>query len=212
MRVGVLALQGAFIEHLKSLGALEVDAIEVRTTEELATVDALIIPGGESTTIGKLLRRFGFIEPLVNRAREGMPVWGTCAGMILLANEITDGNSDQVALGLLDATVQRNAFGRQVDSFVAPLDVPAAVGEKPFPAFFIRAPLALKWGPEVEVLAKHEGQAVALRQGSILATSFHPELTEDNRFHRYFVEQFVRTGECLNGITTEPTKRHREPS
>ena len=192
MRVGVLALQGAFIEHLKSLRALEVDGIEVRTAEELSTVDALIIPGGESTTIGKLMVRFDLVEPLLARAREGMPVWGTCAGMILLAREIADGLPGQLALGLLDATVQRNAFGRQVDSFIAPLDVPAAVGEKSFPAYFIRAPLALQWGSQVKVLARHGGQAVALRQGSVLATSFHPELSGDNRFHRYFVEQFTR--------------------
>lgn len=158
----------------------------MRTPEDLARVDCLIIPGGESTTIGKLLDRFELLEPIRTRAEAGMPVWGTCAGLILLAREVTAGLPGQPLLGLLDAQVQRNAFGRQVDSFEADLEVPA-LGKAPFPAVFIRAPLARQLGPDVEVLARHEGQPVAVRQGRLLGTSFHPELTGDNRFHRYFL-------------------------
>lgn len=186
VKAGILALQGAVEEHRQALAACGAEPVEVRTPEDLAGVDCLIIPGGESTTIGKLLDRFALLEPIRSRARAGMPLWGTCAGLILLAQEVTAGLPGQPLLGLLDAQVERNAFGRQVDSFEADLEVPV-LGPAPFPAVFIRAPLPRRLGPEVEVLARHDGQPVAVRQGSLLGTSFHPELTGDNRFHRYFL-------------------------
>lgn len=187
MRIGVLALQGAFIEHEKMLRRLGVDAIEVRLPEELAGLDGLIIPGGESTTIGKLAVKWRLLEPIRALAEAGRPVWGACAGMILMAQEVTDGVPAQPLLGLMDIAVARNAFGRQVDSFEADLEVPA-LGKPPFHAVFIRAPLIERVGTEVEVLARLEdGAVVAARQGNLLATAFHPELTEDDRFHRYFM-------------------------
>ena len=193
IRVGVLALQGAFIEHVKVLRHLGGDAVEVRLPEELSDLDGLIIPGGESTTIGKLAVQYGLVEPIRAMAEGEKPIWGTCAGMILLARNI--GNGGHPLLGLMDITVQRNAFGRQVDSFEVDLDVPAldAVsdpGEKgrAFHSVFIRAPLIEVVGPSVEVLARLEdGTIVAARQERLLATSFHPELTSDLRFHRYFL-------------------------
>ena len=191
MRVGVLALQGAFLEHLKVLRSLGVDARDVRRPEEMRELDGLILPGGESTTIGMLMERFGLTARLLERARRGMPVWGTCAGMILMARRIEEGLPSQVALGLLDASVRRNAFGRQIESFTASLKIPVLGGE-PFPAVFIRAPQAVDWGATVEVLAEHQGRAVALRQGAMLATSFHPELSGDTRFHRWFLDEFVK--------------------
>ena len=187
-RVGVLALQGAVSEHLAALKGVGAEASEVREANQLESLDGLILPGGESTTIGLLLTRFGLVEPLLQRARQGLALWGTCAGMILLARRIHDGLPGQLALGLLDIEVRRNASGRQIDSCEVPLDITATAGE-PFPAVFIRAPLAVKWGPEVEVLARDGGGgAVALRQGNRLVTSFHPELSDDDRMHRYFVE------------------------
>ena len=187
MRIGVLALQGAFIEHEKILERLDVETVEVRLPHHLEGLDGLIIPGGESTTIGKVAARWGLLEPLAAFARSGRPLWGTCAGMILMAKEVTDGAADQPTLGLMDATVRRNAFGRQVDSFEADLAVPA-LGERPFHAVFIRAPWIERVGDGVEVLARLEdGTVVAARQGNLLATAFHPELTEDERFHRYFL-------------------------
>ncbi len=187
MRVGVLALQGAFIEHEKMLRRLGVDAIEVRLPEELEGLDGLIIPGGESTTIGKVGQRWGLLEPVRAFARSGRPVWGTCAGMILMAKEVADGVPGQPLLGLMDVAVRRNAFGRQVESFEADLEVPA-LGEPPFHAVFIRAPVVTSIGEGVEVLTRLEGGAiVAVRQGNLLATAFHPELTDDERFHRYFL-------------------------
>jgi 5'-phosphate synthase pdxT subunit len=183
----ILALQGAFIEHEKILRRLGVDAIEVRLPEELEGLDGLIIPGGESTTIGKLAVKWRLLEPIRTLAKAGRPVWGACAGMILMAQEVTDGVPAQPLLGLMDIAVARNAFGRQVDSFEADLDVPV-LGKPPFHAVFIRAPLIERVGAGVEVLARLEGGAVvAARQGNLLATAFHPELTEDDRFHRYFL-------------------------
>lgn len=187
MRVGVMALQGAVIEHLQTLRACRVEAIEVRTPEHLAQVDGLILPGGESTTIGKLLDRFGLLTAIKERAQHGMPLWGTCAGMILLARKIINGLPDQHSLALMDLEVERNAFGRQVDSFEAGVEV-AGLGDKPFPAVFIRAPLARNPGSGVEVLGRVGERIVAARQGNLLATSFHPELSGDLRFHRYFIE------------------------
>lgn len=191
MKIGVLALQGAFIEHIKILKELGVDAVEVRLPEQLAELDGLIIPGGESTTIGKLARMYNFMEPLREFAAEkGM--WGTCAGMIFMAKEIGAGKEarDQPLLGIMDIAVERNAFGRQVDSFEANLDVEALHNgvNEPFPAVFIRAPRLVEAKGEAEVIAAlADGTAVAAQQGKWLVTSFHPELTGDKRFHEYFL-------------------------
>lgn len=189
MRIGVLALQGAFIEHRKVLQKLGVEVVEVRLPADLNGLDGLIIPGGESTTIGKLALTYGLMEPLKEFAKK-KPVWGTCAGMIFMAREI---GREQPRLGLMDITVERNAFGRQVDSFEVDLSVSTLNGDRgaPFPAVFIRAPRLVAADEEqgVEVLARLEdGTAVAARQGHWLVTSFHPELSEDDRFHRYFLE------------------------
>lgn len=186
--IGVLALQGAFIEHEQALRRAGVEAREVRLPEHLEGLAGLIIPGGESTTIAKLAVQYGLLEPIRALAAEGKPLWGTCAGMIFMAKDI---RRDQPLLGLMDVVVQRNAFGRQVDSFEADLVVPALVtpeNAQPFHAIFIRAPLIEAVGDGVEVLARLDnGVIVAARQGHLLATSFHPELSHDERFHRYFV-------------------------
>ena len=182
--VGVLALQGAFREHVAAVSRLGVAAREVRQLKDMDGIDAMIIPGGESTTMGKLLNEWHMLEPLRERIMQGMPVYGSCAGLILLCRTIE--NSDQPRLGVLDATVRRNAFGRQVDSFETELSMPE-VGPDPVPAVFIRAPVIISVGPEVWVLAEVKGQAVAVRQNNILATSFHPELTPDTRLHSYFL-------------------------
>ena len=182
--VGVLALQGAFREHVAAVSRLGVAAHEVRQLKDMDGIDAMIIPGGESTTMGKLLNEWHMLEPLRERIMQGMPVYGSCAGLILLCRTIE--NSDQPRLGVLDATVRRNAFGRQVDSFETELSMPE-VGPDPVPAVFIRAPVLISVGPEVRVLAEVKGQAVAVRQNNILATSFHPELTPDTRLHSYFL-------------------------
>ena len=182
--VGVLALQGAFREHVAAVSRLGVAAREVRQLKDMDGIDAMIIPGGESTTMGKLLNEWHMLEPLRERIMQGMPVYGSCAGLILLCRTIE--NSDQPRLGVLDATVRRNAFGRQVDSFETELSMPEG-GPDPVPAVFIRAPVLISVGPEVRVLAEVKGQAVAVRQNNILATSFHPELTPDTRLHSYFL-------------------------
>jgi 5'-phosphate synthase pdxT subunit len=189
MRIGVLALQGDFSEHQTILESLGAEVVQVRLSEHLADLDGLIIPGGESTTIGKLANEFGLLEPLREFAKKHA-VWGTCAGAIFLSKDI---HRDQPLLGLMDITIQRNAFGRQVDSFEIDLDVPCLKevdpSDRPFHAVFIRAPLIEHTNGTTSVLAKlPDGMVVAARQGHWLATSFHPELTEDNRFHRYFME------------------------
>jgi pyridoxal 5'-phosphate synthase pdxT subunit len=187
-RIGVLALQGAFIEHVQALGRVGVEAVEVRRPADLEGVDGLIIPGGESTTIGKLIERFGLRDPILDLARAGAPVWGTCAGMILLARKVdeTTRARSQPLLSLMDITVQRNAFGSQLDSFETTLAMPA-VDDTPLPAVFIRAPVVASAGSDVEVLARLEdGTIVAARQGNVFATAFHPELTGDDRIHRWF--------------------------
>lgn len=185
MKIGVLALQGAFIEHIKKLQGLGVDAVEVRLPQDLEGLDGLIIPGGESTTIGKLAVEYGLVEPLATFARE-KPVWGTCAGMIFMARDI---GLQQPLLGVMDIVVERNAFGRQVDSFISDLQIEGLNGDGPFPAIFIRAPrIASVDDKNVRVLARLEdGTAVAAQQGNWLVTSFHPELSDDDRLHRYFV-------------------------
>ncbi|MFQ5524250.1 MAG: pyridoxal 5'-phosphate synthase glutaminase subunit PdxT [Acidimicrobiia bacterium] len=182
--VGVLALQGDVREHLAILAELGVENRAVRTPEELAAVDALVIPGGESTTIGKLATRFGLFEPLRSRIDGGMPVYGTCAGLIFLSTAITEG--DQPLLGVLDVVVKRNAFGRQNESFEADLAITGL--DEPFRAVFIRAPWIEKTAAEVKVLASVETHPVMVRQGAIMASSFHPELTGDTRIHRMFIE------------------------
>jgi 5'-phosphate synthase pdxT subunit len=184
-RVGVLGLQGDFAEHLRTLRGIGADAIDVRRPEQLDDVDALIIPGGESTTIGKLAERYHIIPKLRERIADGMPVWGTCAGAIFLATDVP-GHPHPI-LSAMDISVERNAFGRQLDSFEADLDV-REIGGAPYHAVFIRAPKITKTGAGVETLAAlQDGTVVAARQGNLLATSFHPELTADDRFHRYFL-------------------------
>jgi 5'-phosphate synthase pdxT subunit len=193
--IGVLALQGDVREHLAALTACgDVRAVPVRRPAELAAVDAIVLPGGESTTMSRLLRTFDLLDPLRARIADGLPVYGSCAGMILLAAEVLDGRPDQEQLGGLDVVVRRNAFGRQVDSFETDLDVDGVVGD-PVRAVFIRAPWVEKAGADVEVLASvpasagaAAGRIVAVRQGAVLATAFHPELTGDLRVHGLFCE------------------------
>ncbi|MGW5494957.1 pyridoxal 5'-phosphate synthase glutaminase subunit PdxT [Streptomyces olivaceoviridis] len=184
--IGVLALQGDVREHLIALAAADAVARPVRRPEELAEVDGLVLPGGESTTISKLAVLFGVMEPLRARVRAGMPVYGTCAGMIMLADKILDPRSGQETVGGIDMIVRRNAFGRQNESFEAAVDVKGIPGD-PVEGVFIRAPWVESVGAGAEVLAEHDGHIVAVRQGSALATSFHPELTGDHRVHSLFV-------------------------
>ncbi len=184
MKVGVLALQGDFIEHVQALKRLGHEAVEVRLPRHLDGLDALIMPGGESTTFGKLAVRWGLIEPIQTFAHSGKPVWGTCAGLIFLAKNV---GRDQQTLGLMDVKVERNAFGRQIDSFTTPLTIKGMNGQ-PFNGVFIRAPLIKSAGPDVEVLSKlDDGSIVAAKQGKLLGTSFHPELTRDTRVHELFL-------------------------
>ena len=193
--VGVLAVQGDVREHRTAVEAAGVRTVAVRRPEELAAVDGLVLPGGESTTIDKLTRVFGLRDPLRSRIAEGLPVYGSCAGMILLADRLLDGHPQQQTLGGLDITVRRNAFGRQVDSHETDLEV-AGVADGPVRAVFIRAPWVEQAGPDVEVLAsieaKGESRPVVVRQGCLLATSFHPEVTGDHRVHALFVEMVRR--------------------
>jgi 5'-phosphate synthase pdxT subunit len=186
--VGVLALQGDVVEHIGALQRAGTQAIPVKTLADLSRVRSLIIPGGESTTVMKLLDRFELVPPIVQRAKAGMPLWGTCMGMIVIAHEIVE--LGQPSLDLIDISVRRNAFGRQNES--AEVDLPiAALGDPPFPGIFIRAPWIERVGPGVELLAQRNGHGVMVRQDNVLATSFHPELTQDPRVHAYFL-QMVR--------------------
>lgn len=181
----MLALQGAFREHVAALGECGMEAVEVRRAGEFDGLDGLVIPGGESTAIGKLIRDYGLAEPIVALHRRGGAVFGTCAGMIVVARDAVDGRPDQELLGLIDVGVRRNAFGRQVASFEAEL---ALAGDaEPLPAVFIRAPWIERAGNGVELLASHGGHPVAARQGRVLVTAFHPELTGDRRLHRQFL-------------------------
>lgn len=184
MAIGVLAVQGDFARHLALLGGIGVEGLEVRTIEDLARVERLIIPGGESTTVGLLLARYGLGDAIRSRADEGMPLWGTCMGMILLARSV-EGRPEQPTLGLLDIEVRRNAFGAQVHSFEANVEV-TGMGE--VEGVFIRAPIVTRMGEGVESVAQYDGKTVAVRQGRRLGTSFHPELTGDDRLHRAFLE------------------------
>jgi len=182
--IGVLALQGDVDEHVAALERAGATAIAVRTLDDLRRIDALVVPGGESTTVMKLLDRFELAAPIVERVRDGMPFWGTCMGMIVAAHDVAD--LKQPTLDLLDVTVRRNAFGRQNESAEVDLRIPA-LGERPFPAIFIRAPWIERIGPQVELLAERGGHGVMVRQGNVLGTSFHPELTADPRVHEYFL-------------------------
>ena len=185
LTVGVVAIQGDFAKHVALLKELNVIAREVRLPKDLEGIDALIMPGGESTTFRHLFDLYGLAEPIAALASSGVPTWGTCAGMIMMASELTDRRPKP--LGLMDVTVSRNAYGRQVDSFVIDINFPI-LGDEPFHAVFIRAPAAVRVGPDVEVLGElPDGAPVALRQGNLLMTSFHPELTRDTRFHEYFL-------------------------
>ena len=195
--VGVLALQGAFAAHAQVLRALGVPTAEVRTPDDLARVDALVMPGGESTTMSRLLGTTGLFEPLAERLAAGMPVFGTCAGMILLATDVLDGRPDQHSFGVIDLAVRRNGYGRQVDSFEADIEV-EGLGPT-LHAVFIRAPKVESVGSAATVLARHDGVPVLVRQGPILVASFHPELTSDRRLHAAFVD-IVQTAS-----TTTPT-------
>ncbi len=188
MKVGVLALQGASRLHLDALSTLGCTGVVVKRPEHLIDVDRLIIPGGESTTISKLLDLSGIREALAERLEAGLPVLGTCAGMILLASEVTDGRPDQRSFGAIDIGVRRNGYGRQVESFEADLEIVVVPGG-PFHAVFIRAPRVERCGPDVEVLATFDGDVMACRQANVVATSFHPELTDDLRFHRWWIEE-----------------------
>ena len=185
MKVGVLAIQGDFAEHVAVLKNLGVDTVEVRLPRDLENLEALIMPGGESTTFGYLMDLYDLKEPIKRMSAAGTPIWGTCAGMIMMARELTE--DVPTPMGLMDIQVVRNAFGRQVDSFEVDLEIPA-LGPDPFPAVFIRAPAISRVGEDVEVLARlPDGRPVSVQQGALLGTAFHPELTEDPRLHRYFL-------------------------
>lgn len=189
MRIGVLALQGDFREHIAALNAIGIEAVPVKTEAEINSVAALVLPGGESTTIAKLARIFGVFDLLKGKIASGVPTYGSCAGLILLANKILDGVEGQETFGGLDITARRNAFGRQVDSFEGEIEF-AGLGK--LNGVFIRAPWVEEIGSDVQVLATSHGHPVAVRQGNILATSFHPELTDDFGVHRYFVEEICK--------------------
>lgn len=189
-KIGVLALQGDFLEHIQVLERLKAEGLEVRQPRELEGLDGLIMPGGESTAISRLMAEFALLEPVRKLAEKGLPLFGTCAGLILMARKATDLTLE--TLRLMDIEVKRNAFGRQVDSFEAEVAIPA-LGDAPFPAVFIRAPIIEKVGPGVEVLARlPEGWPVAIRQKNLLACAFHPELSRDPRFHAYFLNMLSR--------------------
>ncbi|MGE3619403.1 MAG: pyridoxal 5'-phosphate synthase glutaminase subunit PdxT [Acidimicrobiia bacterium] len=187
-KVGVLALQGAVAPHLRALVDLGAEAVPVRNPDDLAGVDGIVLPGGESTTMSMLLESSGLFEPLAERLADGMPALGTCAGMILLGARILDGRADQRCFGAVDIAVRRNAFGRQVDSFEADLAVDGLEGG-PFRAVFIRAPFVEAAGPEVEVLARYDGHPVVCRQGAVVVAAFHPELSDDRRLHQAFLSR-----------------------
>jgi pyridoxal 5'-phosphate synthase pdxT subunit len=197
LKTGVLAMQGAFLEHEKILESLGVEVIEVRKPEDLEGLDGLVIPGGESTTIGKMLDRYGLLEPVKEKGRNGLPLFGTCAGMILLSRKIEEGLAGQPVIGLLDVVTSRNAFGRQVESFEIDVEMPE-LGDMPFHGVFIRAPIIREVSKNVKILGKIEEGIVAVREGNILAVAFHPELTDDTRIHEYFIKM-IREGKKTDG-------------
>jgi 5'-phosphate synthase pdxT subunit len=192
MKVGVLGLQGDVREHVAALESAGATPLVVKKADELASIDGLVMPGGESTTIGKLLDRFGLLEPLTDRAHDGLPIYGTCAGAILLARDIVGGHDAPHRVPVMDITVRRNAYGRQVDSFEADLDVGGM--DEPFRAVFIRAPAIERTGDGVDVLASVDGAPVMVREGRFLASTFHPEMTGDNRVHQMFVSMIQEHG------------------
>ncbi len=202
MRIGVLALQGAFREHVATLAAIGVEGVEVRLPADLHDVDGLILPGGESTTMRRLIRRWDLADPILDFARSGAPIFGTCAGMIILSTSIAGG--EEPVLPLLDVVVERNAFGRQLDSFEMDLDVPV-LGERPVHAIFIRAPIIDTVGPDVDVLARlDDGRVVAVREGNVIATSFHPELAGETRFHRLITTMAAEHADPGEGAGRRP--------
>jgi 5'-phosphate synthase pdxT subunit len=208
VRIGVLALQGAFAEHLATLDAIGVEGVAVRLPRDLEGLDGLIIPGGESTTIRRLIERWGLREPILELAASGAPLFGTCAGMIVMSRDV---DGEEPILPLLDATVERNAFGRQLDSFETELSVPV-LGDRPVRAVFIRAPIVERVGPDVDVLARlDDGRIVAVRERNIIATAFHPELAGETRFHRLIAtmaNEHADPGEG-SGRRPHPTRRGR---
>jgi len=207
MKIGVLALQGAFAEHVAALRAIGVEAVEVRLPEQLDGVDGLIIPGGESTTMRNLIRRWNMREPILALAERGAPLFGTCAGMIVLSRQIEGG--EEPILPLLDVTVERNAFGRQLDSFETDLSVPL-LGDTPVHAVFIRAPVIESVGPDVDVIARlDDGRIVAVREKSIVATSFHPELAGETRFHRLIATMAAEHADPGEGTGRRPHPTRR---
>ena len=208
-RIGVLAVQGDFAEHLATLRSIGVDATEVRLPADLDDVDGLILPGGESTAIRRLIDRWGLREPILELARSGAPLYGTCAGLIVMARDIVDG--DPSVLPLLDVSVRRNAFGRQLDSFETELSVPV-LGDQPVHAVFIRAPIIERAGPDVDVLASlDDGRIVAVRERNVIATSFHPELAGETRFHRLLATMAAEHADPAEGAgrRRHPTRRAR---
>jgi len=202
VRIGVLAVQGAFAEHIQLLRQLGVEAVPVRLPGDLEELSGIILPGGESTTMRKLINHWGLREPILDLARKGAPVFGTCAGMILLSKEISDG--DEPVLPLLDIDVRRNAFGRQLESFESELDVPI-LGDTPLHAVFIRAPIVERVGPDVDILARlDDGRVVAVRRGNVIATAFHPELAGETRFHRLVATMAAAYAEPGEGSGRRP--------
>jgi pyridoxal 5'-phosphate synthase pdxT subunit len=210
VKIGVLALQGAFAEHVNVLRQIGVDAVEVRLPEQVPDVDGLILPGGESTTMRRLIDRWGLRQPILDLAGRGAPLFGTCAGMIILATDIADG--DAPVLPLLDVTVERNAFGRQLDSFETDLAVPL-LGDQPVHGVFIRAPVIDRVGPEVDVMATlDDGRVVAVRERNVIATAFHPELAGETRFHRLVATMAAEHADPGEGVGRRPypTRRSRQ--
>ncbi len=207
MKIGVLALQGAFAEHVAVLRAIGAEPVEVRLPQHLEDVDGLIIPGGESTTMRRLVARWGLREPILELAASGRPIFGTCAGMIVLAREIAGG--EEAVLPLIDVTVERNAFGRQLDSFETELDVPL-LGDRPVHAVFIRAPVIERTGPGVEVMATlPDGRIVAVRERNVIATSFHPELAGETRFHSLVATMAAEHADPGEGVGRRPHPTRR---
>jgi len=202
VRIGVLALQGAFREHVATLAAIGVEGVEVRLPEDLVDVSGLVLPGGESTTMRRLIRRWGLAGPILDLAQSGAPIFGTCAGMIILSKAIAGG--EEPVLPLLDVVVERNAFGRQLDSFEADLEVPI-LGERPVHAVFIRAPIVEAVGPGVDVLARlDDGRIVAVREANVIATAFHPELAGETRFHRLVATMAAEHADPAEGAGRRP--------
>jgi 5'-phosphate synthase pdxT subunit len=210
VKIGVLALQGAFAEHVNVLRSIGVDAVEVRLPEQVPDLDGLILPGGESTTMRRLIERWGLRQPILDLAGRGAPLFGTCAGMIILSKDIADG--DEPVLPLLDVTVERNAFGRQLDSFETELAVPL-LGDQPVHGVFIRAPVIERVGPDVDVMARlDDGRVVAVRERNVIATAFHPELAGETRFHRLVATMAAEHADPGEGVGRRPypTRRSRQ--